>query len=364
MSTLALTGCRLADDFVRTHPPLSDQWEHEHGVLLRGLMDLYDATGKQAYLDFALNSLDPLIDADGNIQGYRMDRYEMDDIISGRAVLSLYRHTGDEKYKKAAQLLRRQFDTHPRASFGNFLHKKTFPDILFIDSIYMGMPFLAEYETLLGDGDVQTALDNIFTAYRYNHKPDTGLMIHGYDAKRTEIWANPETGNSATYWGRGMGWYTVGLIEVLDYVPEDDARRPEALRMLTGLLRSVLHYQDADGVWHQVLDQAGHPGNYPEASASAMFTYALIKAVNKGYLSPFFAKDARRAWQGLLKTFVVERDGHLVLTGTCASGGLGVKDYRDGSFDSYACEATRDNDLKGVGVLMMATAQIDKLPKE
>jgi len=95
-----------------------------------------------------------------------------------------------------------------------------------------------------------------------------------------------------------------------------------------------------------------------------MFTYALIKAVNKGYLSPFFAKDARRAWQGLLKTFVVERDGHLVLTGTCASGGLRVKDYRDGSFDSYACEATRDNDLKGVGVLMMATAQIDKLPKE
>lgn len=361
MSTLTAKGYRLADGFVANHAPLSEHWEHEPGIFLRGLGDLYEHSGKDSYLSFLRASLDPLIDEEGRIQGYDPQAYELDNIVPGRALFTLWRATGDERYRKALLSLKDQMDTHPRASFGNYLHKKIFPEIIFIDSIYMGMPFLAEYESLFGQGNYDTVLDNILTAYRYNHKPDTGLLVHGYDAKKSEIWADPKTGNSRTFWGRGLGWYTVGLIEVLDFVPEQYPHRRQALDILTGLLDSVLRYQDKNGVCHQVIDQPERAGNYPEASASAMFTYALAKAVNRGYLPASYAAHARRAYQGLLDAFVIERDGQLVLTGTCASGGLGVKDYRNGSFESYACEATRDNDLKGLGVFLMATAQADML---
>ena len=227
----------------------------------------------------------------------------------------------------------------------------------------MGLPFLAEYEARYGEGDVEPALDNLLTAWRLNLKPGLGLMAHGYSADRKAAWADPASGQSRSVWGRGQGWYVVGLIEVLDFVPQGNPRRGEALGILTGLLRRLLDFRDSRGLWQQVIDQVDREGNYPEASASAMFTYALAKAVNQGYLPPRYAKEAREAYRALLSHFIRQGDQGLVLEGTCASGGLGVRDYRDGSFASYAREATRVNDLKGIGVLLMATAQIDRLPE-
>lgn len=304
MSTLTDLGHRLADDFVRLNPPLSHQWEHEHGVLLRGLADLYEATGRPAYLSFLENSLEPLIAPDGQIKGYELQSYEMDNIVSGRALLSLQRLNGQDKYLRALKLLRSQFDTHPKASFGNFLHKKVFPEILFIDSTYMGLPFLAEYEASYGKGDFEAVFDNFFTAYELNLKPDVGLMAHGYNATRKEAWADPVTGQSRTVWGRGQGWYVVGLIEVLSYVPLDHPQRERAVEILTALLKRLLDFRDSKGLWQQVVDQVDREGNYPEASASAMFTYALAKAVNQGYLPKAYAAEAKAAYSAIVKQFI------------------------------------------------------------
>lgn len=361
-STLMAAAGRLADQYVSRHQPLNHEWEHEPGIFLRGLADLYGYTEKPAYLKFLVDSLSPLIAEDGTIAGYDPLTYELDNIVPGRALFALYDATGDEKYRLAADALARQLDTHPITSFGSLLHKKIFPEILFIDSIYMGMPFLAEYEARFGRQRFDRVADNILTAFSLNFRADKGLMLHGYDAKKSEIWANPETGNSGTFWGRGMGWYTLGIVEVLDHLPADFPRRSDILQVLSQLLEGVVRWQADNGVWYQVIDQPGREGNYYEASASAMFTAALAKSVQKGYVPRSFEAAALKAGKGLVDVFVrTDKDGTLTLTGTCASGGLGVKDYRNGSFESYACEPTRDNDLKGLGVLMMAAVAVERL---
>lgn len=361
MSTLSATGHSVADGFVKGHAPLSDKWDHEYGVLLRGLADLYSATGNDAYLRFVRDSLDPLISEDGSIRSYHLEAYEMDNIVSGRALLSLYREDKTPKYRKTLDFIRGQFDSHPKASFGNYLHKGELTEMLLIESIYMGMPFLAEYESSFGSGDFEDVYHNILTAYRLNYREAEGLMVHGYDASKSHIWADPDTGLSGSFWGRGLGWYVVGCIETLDYLPRDDPRTQEVRDMLGRLLKNLLKYQHASGSWYQVIDQGDRQGNYLEASASAMFTYALCKGISEGYVEASYKPHARRAYEGLIKNFVVERGGTYTLVGTCASGGLGGKAYRDGSFASYACEATKDDDLKGLGVLFMATAAFDKM---
>lgn len=357
-------GKNLADSFIRYRGPLSDQWEHEHGILLKGIVDIFDYTKEEVYFNYLEDSISPLIDDNGTIDGYNPENYFLDDIVSGRVLFELFKNTRDEKYKKAAFKLREQFETHPRASFGNFLHKGFLKEILQIDSIYMGMPFYAQFENEFGEEDYDIVTKSIINADEYNYNEDAGLLYHGYDAKKEEIWADKITGNSSTFWGRGLGWYLAGIIDVLDFLPNDHKDYDAVLGIFRKVILNLLKYQDSSGVWYQVIDQASREGNYKEASASAMFTYCLAKAINKNYLPNKYSQEAIKAYKGLIDEFIVHNeDESLSLIGTCASAGLGVKDYRDGSFESYANEQTRINDLKGVGVFLMASVEIDKMNK-
>jgi len=355
-------GKNLADSFIKYRGPLSDQWEHEHGILLKGIVDLYKFTKEERYFNYLEDSISPLIEDDGTIEGYNPENYFLDDIVSGRVLFDLYKGTKNEKYKEAAFKLREQFETHPRASFGNFLHKGFLKETLQIDSIYMGMPFYAQFENEFGEKEYDIVTESIINADKFNYNEEVGLLYHGYDAKKEEIWADKTTGNSSTFWGRGLGWYLAGIIDVLDYLPNSHKDHDSILEIFKKVILNLLKYQDSSGVWYQVVDQAAREGNYKEASASAMFTYCLAKAINKNYLDNKYSEAVNKAYKGLIDEFIVHNeDGSLSLMGTCASAGLGVKDYRDGSFESYANEPTRMNDLKGIGVFLMASVEVEKM---
>ena len=79
-----------------------------------------------------------------------------------------------------------------------------------------------------------------------------------------------------------MGWYVMGLVDVLDYFPPEHPRRGELVRIFQEVSKSLLAFQDsATGMWYQVVDKGGHPGNYLESSASAMFAYAFAKGAEQ-----------------------------------------------------------------------------------
>ena len=114
-------------------------------------------------------------------------------------------------------------------------------------------------------------------------------------------------------------------------------------------------------MWWQVLDAGGRPRNFKEASATAMFVYALAKGDNNGWLdAKKFAPVAARGYSGMVKEFVVTDDvGGVHVTGICKVAGLGGNPYRDGSYDYYVGTEVVADDPKGVGAFILASAELE-----
>jgi unsaturated rhamnogalacturonyl hydrolase len=187
------------------------------------------------------------------------------------------------------------------------------------------------------------------------------LNYHGWDESKTQKWANPETGCSPNFWGRAMGWYAMGLVDVLDYLPLHHPGRVKILEILDQVAAGIKKYQDQKtGLWYQILDQGSREGNYLEATASSMFTYALLKATRKGYISSDYRIIAIKAYNGILENMIQNNsDGTISLTKCCSVAGLGGNPYRDGSYEYYINEPVRDNDPKGVGPFIMASLEMN-----
>ena len=282
---------------------------------------------------------------------------------SGRTLLALQRITGDDKYGRAASLLWEQLKAQPRTAEGGFWHKQRYPHQMWLDGLYMAEPFYAEYAAQFGEP--KASFDDIALQFkladRHLYDPVRGLDYHGWDETLTQSWANPVSGTSSNFWGRGMGWYGMALVDVLDYFPSDHPARPRLIALLRKLAAGVEKYQDrSSGLWYQVLDQGNRPGNYLEASASCMFVYTLAKGSRLGYLPAECRDTALRGYRGIEHRLLkVNADGKITLTSCCSVAGLG--NGRDGSYDYYIHEPVVDNDLKGIGPFILAGLEVQGL---
>jgi unsaturated rhamnogalacturonyl hydrolase len=201
----------------------------------------------------------------------------------------------------------------------------------------------------------------------HTYDPVTGLFYHGWDASRTQAWANPVTGTSSNFWGRAIGWYAMALVDVLDQMPTNHPARPAIIATFGKLCAGVMKYQDPKtGLWYQVVDQGGRPGNYLEATASTMFIYALAKGMNHGYLNRHYWSVPLAGYRGLIENLVTEDGpGRWSLQKCCSVAGLGASApnsrYRDGSYAYYISEPVVKNDLKGVGPFILDGIELQVL---
>ncbi len=132
------------------------------------------------------------------------------------------------------------------------------------------------------------------------------------------------------------------------------------LGIVAELAPSLVATQDDSGAWFQVMDMPDEPGNYLEASGSAMFTYFLAKALNEGYLPETYLPALEKAYRGLVDEFVaIDAEGAFHLTNICATAGLGYG--RDGSYRYYMSEKVVRNDPKGLAPAIMALLQVSEL---
>jgi len=358
---MATTVMTVWKDAVK-EPDRPDKWTYEQGVLLTGMEAVWLNTGDGRYFDYIKRVTDRYIAEDGTIKTYKAADYNIDNVQPGRILLLLYKVTGQEKYRKAAASLREQLKTHPRTSEGGFWHKKIYPSQMWLDGLYMGEPFYAEYARTFGETE---AFDDIAKQFilmeTHSRDAKTGLLYHGWDESKQQQWANKETGRSPNFWGRAMGWYAMALVDSLEHFPTDHPRRAELLAILGRLAASVEKVQEpTTGLWYQVLNAGGMKGNYLEASASAMFVYSLAKAVRLGYLPESYLKVAQKGWAGIGRQFVEEAAGGGVnFKGTVSVAGLGGNPYRDGSYVYYLSEKVVTNDAKGVGAFLMAAAEME-----
>ena len=362
---------RMADAFISWHPDSivigknkTARWDYEQGLMMRALERVWQRTGDPKYFTYIKKDLDQFVQADGRIRTYKPEDFNLDNLTSGHALLLLSQvsQPGNEKYSKAAQYLRKQLDGQPRTKEGGFWHKKIYTSQMWLDGLYMAEPFYAEYSQVYQQ---PAGFDDVAKQFALIEKhlvdPKTGLLYHGYDESKEQAWANKTTGQSPNFWDRGIGWYSMALVDVLDYFPANHPQRPALLKALQRLAPALAKYQDPKtGTWSLVMTQESRKGNYAEASGSSMFVYALAKGVRLGYLDKKYAEVARKGYAGLLKTFVAtEAAGALAFNGTVSVGGLGGKPYRDGSYDYYLSEPLRKNDLKGVGPFILASTEME-----
>lgn len=340
------------------------KWDYCHGLELQAMLDVYDRYGDEKFYKYALAYADTMVNVDGSIKKYKLEEYSLDRVNSGKFIFRIYEQTKDVKYKKALDLMRSQFDGHPRNADGGFWHKKVYPNQVWLDGIYMGAPFYAEYAFRNNQVEVYPDVVNQFLmAARHTYDPKNGLYRHACDVSRKERWADPVTGQSQHCWGRALGWYAMAFVDALEFIPEHEAGRDSMLVILNNVATQIKRLQDAKtGLWYQVLDKSGEPGNYLESSCSAMFVYSLFKGVRKGYIDKSYLQVAIKGYEGILKHFIeVDENGLVSITQACAVAGLGGKNYRMGDYTYYINETIRANDAKAVGPFIMASLEYERL---
>ncbi|MGW3977870.1 glycoside hydrolase family 88/105 protein [Streptomyces mirabilis] len=340
----------------RYAPSTIGGWSYPVGLYLYGQYLTYQRTHDARYLTYIKSYVDRFVSSDGSIgQSFN----SLDSMQAGRLLTILHHETGQDRYRKAALKIRNRLNTYPRISDGGFWHADTSSRAhqLWSDGVYMVNPFLVEYGKEFGDATYANdeAAKQLYV-YGNHLQVASGLLKHAYDESKTASWADPATGLAPEHWCRAVGWYAMAIVNVLDAIPVNHPRRPQLVGIFRRLAAGLEKYQDpATGRWFQVIDKGARGDNWTETSCSSMFTYALSRGAQQGYLDPHYASVAQRGYQGVLARMSVGSDGRTNLTDI--SIGTNVGDY------AYYIDRDRaTNDFHGLGAFLIMNEQLTAHP--
>lgn len=340
----------------RYTPSTIGGWSYPVGLYLYGQYLTYKRTHDARCLAYIKSYVDRFVSSDGSIgQSFN----SLDSMQAGRLLTILHHETGQDRYRKAALKIRNRLNTYPRTSDGGFWHadNSSRAHQLWSDGVYMVNPFLVEYGKEFGDAAYANdeAAKQLYV-YGSHLQVANGLLKHAYDESKTASWADPATGLAPEHWCRAVGWYAMAIVNVLDAIPVSHPRRAQLVGIFRRLAAGLEKYQDpATGRWFQVIDKGARSDNWTETSCSSMFTYALSRGAQQGYLDPHYASVAERGYQGVLARISVGSDGRTNLTDI--SIGTNVGDYA-----YYIARDRATNDFHGLGAFLIMNEQLTAHP--
>jgi len=343
-------------------------WDYIDGCMIMALLEIYSTTKEPKYLNFSDYYEDYRIKEDGTIDGYNKKDWNLDNINGAKNLITLYQLTKKKKYRKAAAKIFQQILEQPRTNEGNFWHKDIYPNQVWLDGLYMALPYHMEYEVLYHKSqNIDDVYNQFFNVYKYMRDSETGLYYHGYDSSKSIFWANKETGLSQNFWLRSLGWYSMSLLDTLNKAGDKGSENWNKLKnIFIELCKSMLKFQDESGMWWQVPNYPNRGKNYLETSGTAIYAYSLLKGYRTGILEDAIYRDAgKKAFEGICDKYLKTKDGKLSLGGICLVAGLGPesKPNRDGSFEYYMSEQIVEDDAKGVGPFILAYNEYRLLEK-
>ena len=365
------------------------KWDYPNGLFAESILKVFSLYPEDKYRKYVVDFADVTINSStGQIYRYSSTDYVLDNINPGMFLLELQQILPTTQYKVALDTLRQQLKNQPRTNNspdGGFWHKKIYPHQMWLDGLYMGDRFYAEYEKQYNDEAAYDDVVNQFTLiHSKTYDPAYQLNYHAWSATPDDansFWANqsePFLGCSKEFWGRGLGWYAAALVDVIEILPVTYNRRTKLVEIFQQVATGIKRWQDSEsGCWFQLLRYDGSfksamgNSNYLEASSSSMFTYALLKALRLGIIEASEYKPvAVKAYNGLLTNFISEdASGNLSLNRICRSAGLGPASnpQRDGSASYYLDGSDAgnivSNDLKGVGPFILASVEYEMMQK-
>lgn len=336
-------------------------WNYIDGCMMNCILELYKMTNNKIYLDFVDSYISHFVQNDGTINTYNPNKYVLDDICESKVLFDLYKYTNNEKYKKAIFYTYKHIENQPRTKEGNFWHKAIYPHQIWLDGLYMAMPFYTKYKNLTEEepdySDIINQYKNVESIMK---DKKTGLYYHGYDSSKEVFWADKTTGLSKNFWLRAIGWFIVSIMDVYELL-NDELSKLELKRIASDLASSLLKYQDEKTkMFYQVVDKISEKGNYVETSGSAMIAYSFLKGARLGVLDSSYKIRGKEIFDGICENFLNDNNGSLGLGNICLVAGLGPSDNlrRDGSYEYYISEPIVENEGKGVAPLIMAYIEL------
>lgn len=335
-----------------------NKWAYVNGVLTIGMMQTADVLGDKKYSDYSLHNFSFIFDnlsyfetlykaKTGKVEyGSVFNITNLDAcgaMSAGLFDVDALAHRKDyQAYleRSAAYILTKQM----RLPDGTLARPQPRFGTLWADDMFMSIPFLARMGKLTGDSKYfDDAIKQVENFNKYLYDPATGLFFHNY-------YADDQT-NGVGHWGRSNGWIAMAQVELLNNLPANHPKRPELIKLLLRQIVGYARYQDQTGLWHQLLDK---PDSYLETSVTAMYTYAVARAVNQGWINEKYIAIAREGWKGLASK--VTADGQLqdVCIGT----------NMDTDIKFYYTRPTELNDTHGLGALLLAGTEMLKAEKK
>lgn len=331
---------------------------YEWGVTYSGVLAAYEATGDKAYLDYACTRLQLLAgmapyfrkvyeknkDIDVNVRRV-IDPHALDD--AGAVCCAMIKAT-----LKGTDGLRPLIDNYAdyimnkeyRLADGTFARLRPHNNTVWLDDMFMGIPAVAYMGKLTGKAEYyDEAARQVLQFASRMWVPEKGLFRHG--------WVESMDPHPAFHWGRANGWAILTMCEVLDVLPADHPRRAEIMSLLKAHAAGLARLQHHDGFWHQLLDRSD---TYLETSATAIYTYCLAHAVNRGWLdAKTYGPVAQLGWHAVASS--VNEKGQV--EGVCVGTGMGF----DPAF--YAYRPTHAMAAHGYGPVIWAGAEIINMLK-
>jgi len=304
----------------RVSSGFSSEWSYTNGVVLSAFDYIDDVTGDPAFFANNTRFYDLVIET---LPYFRENRekfgkearsgwgrtpnfHALDDCGSiGAAMIKTYLKDKNDDYLElinitADYISNKQF----RLKDGTLARNRPQYQSLWADDLYMSVPFLANMGVLTGDNKYfDDAVKQILQMADRLYIPEKELFDHGWNVTSGDY-------DPRFYWGRANGWTLMAMAELLDVLPEDYPGRDKILHLYRSMIRSLAGLQDGTGFWHNMLDKTD---TYLETSCTAMFTFAVAKGINEGWISHVYGPVAITGWNAI-KTRVLENGA---VDGTC-----------------------------------------------
>ncbi|GGO90975.1 glycoside hydrolase family 88/105 protein [Wenjunlia tyrosinilytica] len=350
----------VVDSTLERHPTPADLggWGYTTGLYLYGQYLVHKRLGNRAYLDYIVGWANRFVKSDGSISN---SFGNLDSMRSGQLLPLLHKETGDPRYKKAADKLRKRFnqkpdpDYYPRTSDGGMWHATGRTGQLWADGVYMAQPFLALYGRTYNDVDsayeYEESARNL-AVYFQHLRASNGLLYHAYDEDGSESWSSGTGHHSKYHWARAIGWFGMACVDILEVLPAGHPRRPQLIGFVRHLAKGYARHQSSSGRWYQVVDKGSDSRNWQETSASAMYTFMVSRAVQRGYVdAATYQGVADRGYAGVLGKVSLGSDGLTNIEDISEGTNVGDLAY-------YYGRKRNTNDFHGLGAFLIMNEQL------
>ncbi len=300
-----ITDLSALNPAARVSSGFSSEWTYTNGVVLSAFAYLYDVTGDKTFFnnnsrfyDFVVNAL-PYFRNNAARFGKEaggwpaiLDMHALDDCGSiGAAMIKTYLKNKNKNYLPlidsiADYISNKQF----RLEDGTLARHRPQYKSLWADDVYMSVPFLANMGVLTGNKKYfDDAVKQVLQMAKRLYIPQKELFDHGWNVTSGAY-------DPRFYWGRANGWMLMSMAELLGILPENYPGRHQVLHLYRSTIRSITSLQDGTGFWHNLLDRND---TYLETSCTAMFTFAIAKGINEGWINHVYGPVALTGWNAV-----------------------------------------------------------------